>query len=266
MNNTLILTAIICAMSIPFLANQAHAKPEIIAHRGASFDAPENTLAAINLAWKLKADAVEIDVYLTTDHRIVVIHDATTKRVAGIDKEVSKSSYEELRALDVGKWKDAKWTGERIPALEEVLKTIPKGKRLFIEIQSGPKMLPDFFKVLDASGVEAKRVAVTSFNSDVIRDIKVQRPNLKAYLCQSPTDSVSYIIGIAKTIHADGVNSPAQISFDANAVKQLREAKLGVYVWTIDDAATVKQYADMGVDGILTNKLSEVKASLKRRK
>src|SRR5439155_19827959 len=103
-------------------------KVEIIAHRGASWDAPENTVAAINLAWKQKADASEFDVFLSKDGKIIVIHDKDTKRVAGVDKQVIDQTFDELRQLDVGKWKGPNFAGEKIPTLAEMLATVPKGK------------------------------------------------------------------------------------------------------------------------------------------
>src|SRR5262245_4724666 len=96
-------------------------KVEIVAHRGASYDAPENTLASLKLAWEQKADASEFDVFLSKDGKIVVIHDADTKRTAGVDKKVVSQTLDELRALDVGSWKNAKFKGEKIPTLDEML-------------------------------------------------------------------------------------------------------------------------------------------------
>ncbi|HSG69711.1 MAG TPA: glycerophosphodiester phosphodiesterase family protein, partial [Planctomycetaceae bacterium] len=107
---------------------------EIIAHRGASYDAPENTLASVNLAWEQNADAVEIDIWLTSDNQIVLMHDKTPKRYGGPDTLVSEMTLEQLRALDVGAWKDPRWKGEKAPLLSEVLPLVPAGKRLFIEI------------------------------------------------------------------------------------------------------------------------------------
>ena len=84
---------------------------EIIAHRGASYDAPENTLAAITLAWKRNADAVEIDVYLSRDKKIVVIHDQDTARTTGHHGLVHEQTWAQLRMLDAGAWKAPKWKG-----------------------------------------------------------------------------------------------------------------------------------------------------------
>ena len=95
---------------------------EIIGHRGASYLAPENTMASFMLGWEKGAD-VELDIYLTTDNRIVVIHDGTTRRTAGTDLKVAASSSEELRKLDVGRFKSEQFAGERIPFLEDVVKS-----------------------------------------------------------------------------------------------------------------------------------------------
>ena len=102
---------------------------EIIAHRGASYLAPENTMASVMLGWEKGAD-VEIDVYLTKDNKIVAIHDETTERTAGTDVNVAESTSEELRKLDVGSFKSEEYAGEQIPFLADIVKTIPPGRKL----------------------------------------------------------------------------------------------------------------------------------------
>ncbi|TWU26080.1 glycerophosphodiester phosphodiesterase family protein [Bythopirellula polymerisocia] len=89
----------------------------LVAHRGASADAPENTLSSFQLAWEEGADAIEGDFYLTSDNQIVCIHDDTTERVSGVDLDVASATLEELRKLDVGSWKERKYINERIPTL-----------------------------------------------------------------------------------------------------------------------------------------------------
>src|SRR4051812_19201695 len=111
---------------------------QIIAHRGASHDAPENTLAAVRLAWAQHADAVEVDVHLTRDWRLAVIHDPDTRRTGDEVCVVADSTLAELQRLDVGQWKDPRFAGERIPTLEDVFGSVPDGKRTFVELKSGP--------------------------------------------------------------------------------------------------------------------------------
>src|SRR3954453_839550 len=88
---------------------------EIVAHRGASFDAPENTVVSQELAWKHGADAAEFDVRATKDGQLAIMHDATEKRPAGRDAKFADLTLAELRQLDAGSWKDPKFAGERVP-------------------------------------------------------------------------------------------------------------------------------------------------------
>ena len=121
----------------------------LISHRGASYDAPENTLAAINLAWERNTDAVEIDVHLTKDNRIVVIHNPNTWQTSSKYRCVKKQTLKKLKKLDVGKYKGEQWKNERIPLLEEVLETVPENKKLYIEIKCSTEIFPKLKSVLD---------------------------------------------------------------------------------------------------------------------
>ena len=101
----------------------------IVAHRGSSHEAPENTLPAFELAWEQGADAVEGDFLLTGDGKIVCFHDKDTKRLTGKKLEVAKTSFADLQKLDVGKWKDEKFRGTRMPLISDVFATIPPRKK-----------------------------------------------------------------------------------------------------------------------------------------
>src|SRR5262245_58707114 len=102
---------------------------EIIAHRGSSFSAPENTLAAVRLGWRQGADAAEGDFRLTADGQIVCVHDKTFKRTAGIDHPVAEMTLAEIERLDAGSWKSPEFAGERVPTLDQLLATVPERKR-----------------------------------------------------------------------------------------------------------------------------------------
>jgi len=132
MMSSILLSAFLVPLSClsQSLASGEHA-PLVVAHRGASHAAPENTLAAFKLAWKEGADAIEGDFFLTKDQEIVCTHDRTTQRLnkEKLNLDVAKSTLEELRALDVGSWKNEKWKGERMPTLAEVMATVPDGKK-----------------------------------------------------------------------------------------------------------------------------------------
>lgn len=103
------------------LISKSQKIPLIIGHRGASRDAPENTLASFRLAWSHRADGIEADFRLAADGTIVCMHDATTGRTTGENLEIAAATAEELRCLDAGTWKGSAWSGAVVPTLDEVL-------------------------------------------------------------------------------------------------------------------------------------------------
>ena len=120
----------------------AYSQVKIIAHRGASWLAPENTVASANLAWEKGADAVEADIYLTKDNKVICIHDSNTKRTTGQDYNVAETDSKVLRKLDAGSFRDEKYKGEKLPFLSEIIKTVPDGKELVVEIKCKIEVLP----------------------------------------------------------------------------------------------------------------------------
>jgi glycerophosphoryl diester phosphodiesterase len=243
------------------LASQATAQVEIIAHRGASHDAPENTVAAVRLAWRQNADAAEFDVFLSKDNIIVAIHDKDTKRVAGVNHRVALHTFAELRKLDVGRWKDAKYAGERIPRLEEMLATVPEGKRVFIEVKCGPEIVPVLDRALRASKLKPAQTPVISFHADVIAAAKKTRPDLEAYWVVSlkpakgkKVPTAEELIQRAKQIGADGLDLSATETLDAAFAKKVKSAGLKLYVWTVNDIELARRMVEIGVDGITTDR------------
>lgn len=253
------LAALMTALVATSVTAAEPPKVEIVGHRGASFDAPENTLASIKLAWEQKADAAEFDVYLSKDGKIVVIHDADTKRTAGAEKKVVEQTLEELRKLDAGKWKGAKFVGEKIPTLDEVLATVPAGKRVFIEVKCGVEIVPELDRVIKASKLKPEQTCVISFSADVIAATKKARPDLPCYWIVSLTTkkprTAEELIAKAKEIKADGLDlSATSAVLDAAFGKKVKDAGLKLYVWTVDDMDLAKKMLAVGVESITTNK------------
>ena len=153
---------------------------EIIAHRGASYSAPENTLPAVLLGWESGADAVEIDIHRTLDGRIVAIHDKDTTRVTGREGLVAQMSLAQLQLLDAGAWKGPQWSGTRIPTLGQVLGTVPPGRTLVIEIKCPIGVLPELKRVLDASGKRDQAIII-AFDFETIAEAKRRMPDLRSY-------------------------------------------------------------------------------------
>lgn len=236
-----------------------------IAHRGASYDAPENTLAAVQLAWQQRADAVEIDVRLTKDGKLVAIHDSNTRRTTGRKRKVENSTLAELRALDAGKWKGAKWTNERIPTLEEILATMPSGKCLFIEIKTQADVADTLARALADSHCAPGQIVLIGFSLRMMASLKKTFPqltvlwvsSLKRRIRRFP-DPKKWII---KTRRAglDGLNLKANRAITPALVKKVHAAGLRLCVWTVDSPSLALKLKHAGIDGITTNRPAYVR-------
>lgn len=242
----------------------------LLAHRGESYIAPENTLAAIELAWEKGAEAVELDIHMTRDRRIVVIHDAKTGRTAGTDLVVKDTDSYELRKLDFGKFKGEQFAGERIPFLEEVLATIPPKGRLLVEIKCSTDVLPILRELLDKSG-KRSQVTIISFDLGVVSESKKMMPDLQTYWLQSTAKDPStgerlpYDPKLMQTVldnHLDGLDLHyAMVTKDyADAVKT---AGLALWTWTVNDAPEARHQMELGVDGLGTDRCEWLKEQLK---
>ena len=246
---------------------------QIIAHRGASHDAPENTLASFKLGWEQGADADELDIWLSKDGRLVVMHDGDTKRITGVNKKIEAQTLAELRALDAGAWKGPQWKGEKIPTLDEVLALIPAGKRLFIEIKCGPEVLPELERVLHDSGRKPAQCAIIAFSFQVAQQAKRRLPALEVswlYDWKKDKDTgltfaPDELIQKARRANLDGLDLKYPGPIDAAFVRQVKAAALKLYVWTVDDPADAKKAAEAGVDGITTNRPQWLRQQLHAR-
>jgi glycerophosphoryl diester phosphodiesterase len=235
---------------------------EIIAHRGASHDAPENSLSAMKLAWEQNADAIELDVWLTSDGKIAVFHDSTTKRYDGQNRKVSELSWAELRQLDIGKIKGAPYLGENMPSLEDILATIPEKRRAVIEIKCGPEILPEFVRVLRASKRPAAQLSVISFNYEAVKQSRALLPELEHYLlagykkdpATGQMPELGPLIEQAKAAQLTGLDLQYTWPFSADFVSTIRNAGFKLIAWTVDDPEIAKKLVSLGVNGITTNR------------
>lgn len=249
--------------------------PEFIAHRGASYLAPENTMASIQLAWEMDVDAVEIDIYLTTDNEIVLFHDRTTNRIGGRDKAVEDQTLEELRELDVGEWKGLQWKGEKIITLDEALATLPKGKRMIVEAKSGPEIVEPMLDAIYRSGNHPHQIVVITFSYEVAVKTKRLKPQqqvlwLSGFRQDSETGEWSPKMDelVEKTLDANlnGLNlqftGPAT---NAEEVEKIRNVGLGYFVWTVNGIKDAEKAIELGVDGLTTDRPAWMKKNLLSR-
>ncbi len=246
-------------------------EPEYIAHRGASWLVPENTMASIQLAWEMDVDAVEFDVFLTADGEIVVKHDPNTERITGVDGHVEEMTLAELRELDYGAWKAPHWEGEQIPTLAEALATMPKGKRMFVDVKSGTGIVEPMLQIFDESGHHPHQIVVIAFSYELAAKTKRLRPRTPVYWLEgfSQDDAGNWSPTmeevVEKTVEAnlDGVNlrfvGPATNRED---VALIREAGLGYYVWTVNDLDDAQKAIELGIDGLTTDRPAWIKKQL----
>lgn len=232
----------------------------IIGHRGASREAPENTLASFALAFAQGADGVEADFRLTRDGEIVCLHDDSTARTAGVDLKVEEVTLSELRRLELGGWKGAEWTGERIPTLKEVLGALPEGKLLFVELKSGAEIVAALATVLAESAVPAGQIRFLSFDAGLIGLVKERLPGYRAcWLTDYRFRGVwrpsrAEVLATLQACGADGLASRDRTILDAALVDALRERRMEIHVWTVDAAAAARRLVELGVDSIMTNR------------
>lgn len=234
---------------------------EIIAHRGASHLAPENTRAAAKLAWAKQADAVEVDVHLSRDGRIMVIHDSSTKRTAQEDMEVAETPADQLRRLDVGSFKSQAYAGEQIPLLEEIVATLPAERRLFVEIKCGPDVLTPLENLLRAHP-KRDQIVIIGFDLDTVKASKKRMPDIPTYwLVGTKKDEETeawiphdkaLVDRIAGT-DLDGLNVHCAGITQAFA-QHVRRAGFGLYSWTVNDPVEAKRLKRLGIQGITTDR------------
>src|SRR4051812_22463056 len=265
--NLPLLVCVLCSVTAAFVVSGAERHVPMVAHRGESHDAPENTLASFDLAWSRGDEAAELDVHLTKDGKLIVSHDPDTKRLAkgGAEMVIKDHTADELRKLDVGAWKDPKYSGQKLPLLDEVLAHLPAdpNRRQMIEVKVGPEAIPELARCIERAKRPAGQLIIISFNADTIAEAKKQLPKIKAFwLAQQKQDKQTKawsptggeLIAKAKSVNADGLDVAATEPVDAAFIKAAHDAGLELHVWTVDDPEKAKALIAAGVDSITTNR------------
>ena len=245
----LIITSLFTLMALSMIA-----QTRFIAHRGASYLAPENTVASAKLAWELGADAVEVDVHLAKDNRVMVIHDSDTKRTCSGKKnlKIEDNPSMLLRDLDAGSWKGEEFKGEKIPFLSEIIETVPADKTLVVEIKCGEEVLRPISLLLEKSG-KADQITFICFDWKVILEAKNQFPENKCFWLSSTKTGLAKKMKEAEENRLDGVNLRYSV-IDEEVMKLAKEHNMDVLTWTVDDPKEAKRLAELGVSGITTNR------------
>lgn len=248
-----------------FGPNKANLSPLVIAHRGASGHAPENTLAAVRKGLAQQADLIEVDLHLSADGEVVVIHDATLERTTDGQGAVSEHSLAALQGLDAGSWFDTAFAGEGIPTLQEVMQAVDGQATLLLEIKWGADgSLYEGIEEKVIAQVDSfqaqKWVIVQSFRTEVIRRIHELAPDLPVH---------KLIIGNLPMlpIHHDGhfqlssafaypyvqAINPSHQLLTQKFVNVAHQKGFQVFSYTVNKPEEMHRLMKLGVDGIITN-------------
>jgi glycerophosphoryl diester phosphodiesterase len=239
------------------------ARPLVIAHRGASAEAPENTIAAFELALAQGADGIELDVHLSSDEQPVVIHDFTLERTTDGDGSVSQRSVRELKRLDAGAWHDRRFRGQRVQTLQEVLERFRDRARFWIELRGGSAVYPgieervvsmiEIYDVVDRAFVQSFDLATIGRVRALNRDVRVG-----ALVAQAPLDT-----DLLRAEAADAI-CPGEHLVTPEMLADIRRAERACYVWTVNEPAQMDRLVEWGVSGIITDRPGLLKARLGR--
>lgn len=259
---SIVLLSILVAPSIKAQESNTQKPFHYVGHRGASYLAPENTMASINLAWELGAEGAECDVMLTADQKVVLFHDNNTKKLTGENYTVKDATWEELKSLVVKPRETnyPEFTHETIPLLEDVLLSIPADRMLVIEIKTGPEILPYLQEVI-AKHWKNGKISFIAFDFETIKQTKILYPEVPCYYLSSFTTDFNKHFDAAVESRLDGVDLRHTI-IDRELVERCNASGLDVWCWTVNDPVIALQMKEAGVTAVTTDRPKWLKNSL----
>lgn len=247
--------------------------PMIETHRGLSGVYPENTLASFQAAIDLGVDRIEMDLHLTKDNEVVILHDDTLERTTNGNGPVDQKTLEEIKKLDAGSWKDEKFKGERVPTLKEVLKLAKDKVMVNLDIKTAAVIKP---AIAELHSMEMLRqTIITGCHEDWVVIVQQEEPSIPIFLEHS--DSYKKVgedtgfniaetgIGVALKHRLKGLCWDDK-DVNPNLVRSARQHGISVLVWTVDDPVRIKELLSWGVDGIMSNYADRVLSALNEGK
>lgn len=242
--------------------SNTHKQFHYVGHRGASYLAPENTVASITLAWELGAEGAECDVMLTADHKVVLFHDKNTKKLTGANYTIKDATWEELKSLVVipRETNYPEFTHETIPLLKEVLPSIPDDRMLVIEIKTGPEILPYLQEVITQHWKSGK-ISFIAFDFETIKQTKLLYPEVPCYYLSSFKSDFNKHFDAVVESRLDGVDL-RHTMIDQELVERCSASGLDVWCWTVNDPVIALQMKEAGVTAVTTDRPKWLKNSL----
>jgi glycerophosphoryl diester phosphodiesterase len=256
-----------------FLSSIAHAakgRMLVVAHRGSSGSAPENTMAAFEIALQSGADIIECDVRLTSDGEVVVFHDRSLNRTTNGNGPVESSTLGELKRLDAGSWFSARFKGEQIPTLGEVLRLLDNRAFLNIELKADFRqrsrntlLRKRVLDIIKASRAE-RRVFLASFNHRMMYDIKEKHPQFKtAIIYKAVRDFAAHPSRLVSRARADAFVC-GRWWLRSRLLADLHTHHIPLFVYTVNKERDVERMKRRSVYGVITNHPEMVVRALDR--
>ena len=255
-----LLLAVVGAGLFALLANRDARPALVIAHRGSSATAPENTLAAFRLAADQHADFVELDVQESSDGQVLVVHDGDLMKVGGNPARIWDTDAATLRTIDVGSFMDRRYSAERLPLLAEALAECKGRCRVIVELKSyghDQQLEERVAAIVEEAGMEDDCVFM-SLDHDMVRRMKALRPSWRVGLL------VAKAIGDLTELNADFLAVEARMA-TRSFVRRAHRAGQDVYIWTTNDPAWMLAGLSHGVDGLITDKPDLAREVIDRR-
>lgn len=222
---------------------------KVMAHRGASTETPENTMAAFQKAIDDMADYIELDVQLTSDGEVIVMHDSNAYRTTGVDENIANMTYKEVRRLDAGSWYSVEYKGEKVPGLREVLELAQGKIKLNIELKpadNSEELARKTVALIEKYNMENDCV-ITSFSSSALSAAKSCDENIR----------VGYILSAAYGEYYDMKNidffSVNAAFLSKRTIDAIHNSGKQVYAWTVNNKDSIKNLTNKGVDGVITD-------------
>lgn len=237
----------------------------IIAHRGASGSAPENTIPAIIKAINDGANYIEIDVHQTLDNKIIAIHDYSVDRTTNSEGDIKNLTYAEIKKMDAGKWFSNEFEGTRVPLMEEIFDIIPDSVKLIIEVKGDSSEYPgienNIVDIVNKSNLK-NRIILKSFDEDVLNKFKLLAPEIPRLLV--------YVFGFGVLETDCQYLQHYELFLRESFVKSAQKEGYKIIAWGVQSECNMERVLSYGVDGIETDypdiliKLLQDKKQLKK--
>lgn len=234
-----------------------------IAHRGASYDAPENTMASFRKAVEMKADYIEMDVQETKDGELVIIHDTTVDRTTDGKGNVKDLTLSEIRKLDAGRKFDPSYSGEKVPTFDEVLDAFPGKVGLLVELKA-PFLYPGIEEKLEKAirkhnwdDMKSHRIIIQSFDAESLQRFHKRMPQIPVGILASSGKDMTDEKLQDYARYAKYVN-PNFGMIDKETIERVHRNGLKTFVWTATEKKQIAPLLELKVDGIIANNLNDV--------